>query len=266
MSYMLKKYGVATQVDGIPLITRGAVDFKANPTLAAGDVTISKDGGAFANVEGADAFASYVAVVPTGGVAVQVKLHAADVTCKKIFLKFQDQTSPKEWEDNGLWIYTYGHANAHFPFDFDVNQTGDAFAIVNNGTYGNSALNTAIGTRSSHSAADVWAVGTRTLTSFGTLIASIWTYATRTITGGTIDGLGPGTTAKTYTVYESDGVTPLEGVLVILSTTTDCTGTVWAQYSNSLGATYWRLNSGTTYYLWRFKADRAFTNPDTETA
>lgn len=33
-----------------------------------------------------------------------------------------------------------------------------------------------------HSAADVWAVGTRTLTSFGTLVADIWANATRTLT------------------------------------------------------------------------------------
>jgi hypothetical protein len=43
-------------------------------------------------------------------------------------------------------------------------------------------LDAAISTRSSHSAADVWAVGTRTLTSFGTLVADIWANATRTLT------------------------------------------------------------------------------------
>jgi len=67
-------------------------------------------------------------------------------------------------------------------------------------------INAAISSRSSHSAADVWAVstrtlsnfgslvadvatavwsaGTRTLSSFGTLAASVWDVATRTITGG----------------------------------------------------------------------------------
>ena len=43
-------------------------------------------------------------------------------------------------------------------------------------------LDTTISSRSSHSAADVWAVGTRTLTSFGTLVADIWAYSTRTLT------------------------------------------------------------------------------------
>jgi hypothetical protein len=44
-------------------------------------------------------------------------------------------------------------------------------------------LDAAISSRSSHSAADVWTVTTRTLTGFGTLIADIWNYATRELTG-----------------------------------------------------------------------------------
>ncbi len=36
--------------------------------------------------------------------------------------------------------------------------------------------------RSSHSAADVWSAGTRTLTSFGTLASDVWAVATRTLT------------------------------------------------------------------------------------
>lgn len=46
-------------------------------------------------------------------------------------------------------------------------------------------LNAAISSRSSHSAADVWAVATRTLTGFGTLIADIWAAAVRSITDKT---------------------------------------------------------------------------------
>lgn len=40
---------------------------------------------------------------------------------------------------------------------------------------------------STHSAADVWTSGTRTLTSFGTLISDIWASVTRTLTAGTKD-------------------------------------------------------------------------------
>ena len=43
-------------------------------------------------------------------------------------------------------------------------------------------LDATISSRSSHTAADVWAVGSRTLTSFGTLVSDIWNAATRTLT------------------------------------------------------------------------------------
>ena len=48
-------------------------------------------------------------------------------------------------------------------------------------------LDVLVSSRSSHTAADVWAVTTRTLTGFGTLIADIWASATRTLTAGTKD-------------------------------------------------------------------------------
>jgi hypothetical protein len=47
-------------------------------------------------------------------------------------------------------------------------------------------LNATVSSRSSHAAADVWAVGTRTLTSFGTLVSdtatAVWAAGTRTLT------------------------------------------------------------------------------------
>jgi len=56
-------------------------------------------------------------------------------------------------------------------------------------------LNVTVGSRSSHSAADVWTSGTRTLSSFGTLVADIatavWGAVARTLT--TLSGLGHAT-------------------------------------------------------------------------
>ena len=52
----------------------------------------------------------------------------------------------------------------------------------------NTQLDANMSTRSSHTAANVWAVGARTLTSFGSLIADIWAYATRTLTAVPSDG------------------------------------------------------------------------------
>lgn len=72
------------------------------------------------------------------------------------------------------------------------------------------ALDVKLSTRSSHSAADVWAVGARTLTSFGTLVAdvaaAVWAVATSTWTvAGTagkyiLDQLGLITTSRVVTV------------------------------------------------------------------
>lgn len=117
MGVILRKYGVAAQIDGIVLITRGAMDYKSNPTLAAGDVQISKDGGAFANIEGAGTFGDFVAVAPASGTSVQVKPAAAALECKTLTIRFVDQTATKEWEDQEVLIETYGNASAMHPFD-----------------------------------------------------------------------------------------------------------------------------------------------------
>lgn len=64
------------------------------------------------------------------------------------------------------------------------------------GTAGNivgNNLDAQVSSRSSHDAADVWSVGSRTLTSFGTLIADIWSHATRVLTSGTNIVLAKGT-------------------------------------------------------------------------
>lgn len=54
-------------------------------------------------------------------------------------------------------------------------------------------INATISSRSSHTAADVWSVATRTLTSFGTLASDVWAVATRTLTAGTNIVLAKGT-------------------------------------------------------------------------
>lgn len=97
-----RKYGTAATIDGIPLITRGAVDYQANPTLAAGDVTVSKDGAAFANIT------TLPVVTPTTGTAVQVSLSTAETAAHRVLVRFIDQTTTKEWEDQSLIVETYG--------------------------------------------------------------------------------------------------------------------------------------------------------------
>ena len=105
----------------------------------------------------------------------------------------------------------------------------------------NSRVDVTLSSRSSHGAADVWAVGTRTLTSFGTLVADIWANATRTlssfgtlvsdvwaaatrtITGGTVTtnndktGYGLANDSITANVMAADAVTEIQSGLSTLA-------------------------------------------------
>lgn len=74
--------------------------FKANPTLAAGDVTISKDEGAFANL------ATLPTVAPASGRQVQVELTGTEMNADKVTILFHDQTAPPEWSDYAITIVT----------------------------------------------------------------------------------------------------------------------------------------------------------------
>lgn len=65
----------------------------SNPTLAAGDVTISLDGGAYANL------GTLPAVTPAASGSVKVTLSQAETNADNIAIRFIDQTSPAEWCD-----------------------------------------------------------------------------------------------------------------------------------------------------------------------
>ena len=66
--------------------------FQVNPTLAAGDVQVSIDGGAFANL------ATLPSVSPASGRQVKVKLSAAEMTGDNIGVQFVDAAGA-EWCD-----------------------------------------------------------------------------------------------------------------------------------------------------------------------
>lgn len=77
-----------------------AGQFKANPTIAAGDFQISKDGGAFANLT------TLPAVTPASGRAVKVTLSATEMTADNVVVQCVDQTPAKEWADLIINIVT----------------------------------------------------------------------------------------------------------------------------------------------------------------
>lgn len=160
-----------------------------------------------------------------------------------------------------------------------------------------------ISSRSSHTPADVWTSATRTLTSgaapsAGTIAAAVWdepagnhTVAGSTgqrlnAAGGAADPLGnavpgsyaagtagyalgrmaagTGAIAFTYTVYQPDGVTPIDGAEVQVYTDSAMTARVAGPvYTDSAGRVTVYLAAG-TYYVRRSHAAWQFANPDTE--
>jgi hypothetical protein len=114
----LRKYATAATIDGVCLRTAGTADIRANPTLAAGDVKISLNGGAFANL------ATLPSAVPASGKNIEVALSSGETTCARAVIHFIDQTSPKEWDDFEVVIETFGNASGQFPPDFSNATTG----------------------------------------------------------------------------------------------------------------------------------------------
>jgi hypothetical protein len=67
--------------------------FKANPTIAAGDWKIDKDGGGFNNLT------TLPTVSPSASVGVLLTLSATEMNADVVTVTGIDQTSPKEWND-----------------------------------------------------------------------------------------------------------------------------------------------------------------------
>ena len=67
--------------------------FKSNPTLAAGDIKVDKDGGGLNNV------ATIASVSPAAGKLVLLELSATEMNADVVTVIFSDQTSPPEWAD-----------------------------------------------------------------------------------------------------------------------------------------------------------------------
>lgn len=74
--------------------------FKADPTLAAGDVKVKKDTGAPANIT------TLPAVDAAGERVVRVALTATEMNADVITIIFRDQTDPPEWADLVISIPT----------------------------------------------------------------------------------------------------------------------------------------------------------------
>jgi hypothetical protein len=73
---------------------------KVNPTIAAGDFKISKDGGALANLS------TLPSVEPASSIWVKITLSNTEMNADNVAIQCIDQTSPKEWADTAINIPT----------------------------------------------------------------------------------------------------------------------------------------------------------------
>ena len=143
----------------IALVSTADTDiFKTSPTLADGDITVSLDGGNFANIT------TLPTQIQTTGM-LPVALSADEMNADKITVLFHDAAGA-EWQDAVVTIHTCGQT-----LDTIGGQTDD-IGVAGAGLTAVPGL--------------VWAHATRTLTSLSALLSSIaaaiWTYATRTLT------------------------------------------------------------------------------------
>lgn len=84
----------------VGLVSRASrPQLQANPTLAAGDVQISKDGGAFANLT------TLPAVTPASGRAVKVTVSSTEMTADNVVIAFVDAAGA-EWDDLFINVQT----------------------------------------------------------------------------------------------------------------------------------------------------------------
>ena len=147
--------------------------FKTSPTLAAGDITVSLDQGNFANIT------TLPTQIQTTGV-LPVALTAAEMNADLVVVLFHDAAGA-EWQDAVVSIYTGGQTlDTIEGLVDDIGVAGAGLTALGDVRLAN--LDATVSSRSTLTAAQVWANATRTLSSFGTLIADIWAYATRTLT------------------------------------------------------------------------------------
>lgn len=107
---ILRKYNTATAAGThirIPIPKAGSADFATDSdwTPAAGDVKISKDGGAEANIGTLPTFSNG---------AWEFQLTGAELTAKTVHIKIVDSAT-KAVEDQFIVIETFGHASAMYP-------------------------------------------------------------------------------------------------------------------------------------------------------
>ena len=135
MSAFLRKYATATHIY-LPIIKRGVVDLavSADWTPATGDVKVSIDGGAAANI------GTLPTAIAMGNTAQwDFTIASGEVTGKKITITVADSAT-KAVEDQCFLIETYGHASAEYALDLTDGVRAGLTAMPNAAANANGGL------------------------------------------------------------------------------------------------------------------------------
>jgi hypothetical protein len=155
----LSKYGVARHIY-IPIIKRGVVDYAVSGdwTPASGDVKISKDGGAAANVT------NLPSAITMGNTAMwDFSLTATEMQAAQVMVSVADSAT-KAVEDQFFIIETHGNASALFQVDLADGVRAGLTALPNAAAGANGGLPT--GNASGQVAVASHATGAITSTAF----------------------------------------------------------------------------------------------------
>ncbi len=125
MASFWRKYGAGTGADVIiPMIKAGATDHATSSdwTPAAGDVKVSKDGGAAANI---GTLPTYIA-----SVGWKFVFSDAELQCARLSVQVTDSAT-KAVEDQHFMVETYGHSSAQHAVDLDDSVRAGLTALPN---------------------------------------------------------------------------------------------------------------------------------------
>ncbi len=203
--------------------------FQTNPTLSSGDVTVSIDGAAAANL------GTLPTVTPSGGKRVKVSLSAAEMNGDNIDVLFSDAAG-SEWDELGISIQTV-----------TTSQIDD------------------LATQASVTAIDPL---TSTETAQAVLNAVASTYNTSGTVGAKINAaatsssLGAGAFAKTVNIKDASN-NPVDGAEVWVSTDSAGSNVVASGTTDSAGNIIFMLDVG-SYFVFSQRAGINF--PTTGTA
>lgn len=243
--------------------------FKTTPTLAAGDITVSKDGGNFNNIGTLPTQIQATGVLP-------VVLTADEMNADKVVVLFHDAAGA-EWQDLVVHIDTVARQidDLAFPTVSGRSIDVDANGGVEVGSFQLGAINEdAIApntiTSSELAASAIDAIANQV---WDELLAG---HAIAGSAGKTLDDLPTsgaffpaGAINFTYTVTSSTTGLPIEGVEVWFSTDVAGANIVWKGDTDAFGiardvnGALPALDAG-TYYVWRQRAGYTFVDPDTE--